>query len=493
MVKITIFFKTILILLFIYLSVTDNACNLIYAENFSGKKEIGQRVTEDSDNKIEQDKSLFFEGWDKISTKNISMDFQEADISSILSMLSEMGNYNIVIHPDIKGKITMKLINVPWQQSFDIILKTFQLEKIIEGKIIRVVTAKAFQDEKRIVSEKREFSGKAENIKTRVFVVNNANVERIKDAIDKSKITSQRGTISSDIRTRSIIIKDIDSVFDEVQKLIDILDKPTQQVLIEAKIVKINSNLSKELGIQWGGGITGITGDRPFIGGGIKDSSQQIINIVDSSGNQAINDPFKNLIVSMPSSASPIGSLAFGYLNKSQSISLGLKISAIESSGEGKIISNPKILTIDNEQAVIKHGAQIPVTTRDQGSAYSTSYRDANLRLTVTPQISPDETIFLKIEVSNDEPDFSRVDSMGNPSINSSSAQTQFLIKNGDTVVIGGIIRTRESLSEQSVPFLSKIPILGPILFKKKSNIGESEEMLIFITPKLHKTINNNK
>jgi len=183
-------------------------------------------------------------------------------------------------------------------------------------------------------------------------------------------------------------------------------------------------------------------------------------------------------------SASPAGAITLGFLNASQTINLALRISAIESAGKAKTLSNPRIMTVDNEQAVIKHGAQIPVTTRNADGTYSTTYKDANIKLTVTPQSVPDGSVFLKVEVTKDEPDFTRTDVLGNPTINSRQASTQVLVKNGDTLVIGGIVKSKESENESAVPLLSKIPILGA-LFKNDVKSKESEELLIFITPRL--------
>ncbi|WP_333654251.1 secretin N-terminal domain-containing protein, partial [Dissulfurispira sp.] len=187
----------------------------------------------------------------KLQTPNsdlVSLDFQDADIVPILRLLGDVSGYNIVIHPDVKGKISMKLMNVPWEQALNIVLKTFNLEKVIEGNVIRIATLKAFQEEKKAVAETKEVFGKAEDIETRVFTVNYANVEKVKDSIEKGKILSPRGNISIDTRTRSLIVKDIPSSLNEIQKLINDLDKQTPQVLIESRIVEMNTNFSKSLG-----------------------------------------------------------------------------------------------------------------------------------------------------------------------------------------------------------------------------------------------------
>lgn len=406
----------------------------------------------------------------------ISLDFQDADIVPILRLLGDVSGYNIVIHPDVKGKISMKLMNVPWEQALDIVLKTFNLEKVIEGNVIRIATLKAFQEEKKAVAETKEVFGKAEDIETRVFVVNYANVDKVRESIDKAKILSPRGSISTDVRTRSIIVKDIPSSIGEIQRLIKDLDKQTHQVLIEARMVEMNTNFAKSLGIEWGAHWNPADSRTTFKGS---------ISTNSVTGGSSSNPVLVNLPGST-STLSPSTAITVGYLNASQTFGLDLRISAVEALGKGKTISNPKIMTVDNEQAVIKHGAQIPVTTRQPDGTFSTTYKDANIKLTVTPQVTPEGTIFLKIEVNKDEPDFTRTDSLGNPTINSRSASTQVLVRDGDTVVIGGILKSTESDSESGVPGISKVPILG-WLFKRQTKETTAEELLIFITPRIVK------
>lgn len=414
----------------------------------------------------------------------VSLDFQDADIVAVLRLLGDVSGYNIVVHPDVKGKITMKLMNVPWEQVLDILVKTFSLEKAVEGNILRIATAKAFQDEKKSVAATRDATAVAEDIVTKIFIVNFANVEKTRDIIEKGKILSPRGNISIDTRTRSIIIKDTPTKISEVDTLITKLDKPTPQIMIEARLVEVNTNMSKELGIEWGGWFHPKWGGNSYTTSGGGGGTVSGLFPVTNFGDDRDNGPYEYKAVNLGTSNIPAGSMAFGFLNAAKTLNLALRISALESTGKGKIISNPRIMTVDNEQAVIKHGAQIPVTTRTQDGTFSTTYKDANLKLTVTPQSVPDGSVFLKVEVTKDEPDFSRTDSLGNPTINSRQATTQVLIKNGETLVIGGIIKTRESDNETGVPLLSKIPILGR-LFKKDAKSNESEELMIFITPRL--------
>ncbi len=414
----------------------------------------------------------------KLQTPNsnlVSLDFQDADIVPILRLLGDVSGYNIVVHPDVKGKITMKLMNVPWEQALDVILKTFNLEKVVEKNVIRVATIKAFQDERKAVVETKEVFGKAEDVETKVFVVNYANVDKVKDSIDKAKVLSPRGSISTDTRTRSLIVKDITSGLNEIKKLIETLDKATPQVLIESRIIEVSTNFSKSLGVEWGLRWTPKMGD-------------QNTNIVGSAPNLPTvgrSPGLINLPATTTKIVSPTSAITLGYLNAAQTLGLDVRLSAIEAIGKAKLLSTPKIMTLENEQAIIRHGKRIPITTpgATQGT-FTTTYIDANLKITVTPQVAPDGTIFLKIEVNKDEPDYTNKDTLGNPAIDTRSVSTQVLAKDGETVVIGGILKSSESDSGSGVPGISKVPILG-WLFKRETKETSSEELLIFITPRI--------
>ncbi|MDI6728228.1 MAG: type IV pilus secretin PilQ [Thermodesulfovibrionales bacterium] len=425
----------------------------------------------------------------KLKTPNsnlVSLDFQDADIVPILRLLGDVSGYNIVIHPDVKGKISMKLMNVPWEQALDIVLKTFNLEKVIDGNVIRVATLKAFQEEKKAVAETKEVFGKAEDITTKVFAVNYSNVEKIKESIEKGKVLSPRGNISIDTRTRSLIVKDIPSSLNEIQKLIETLDKQTPQVLIESRIVEMSNNFSKSLGIEWGGHWFP-PDSRTRAVGSVQSQIQGQADYLPAIGGGNYFPTITSLPATTTKIVSPTSAITLGYLNAAQTFGLDLRLSAIEAFGKAKLLSTPKIITLENEQAIIKHGKRIPITTpgTTQGT-YTTTYIDANLKITVTPQIAPDGTIYMKIEVNKDEPDYTNKDILGNPAIDTRSVSTQVLVKDGETVVIGGILKSSESDTDSGVPGLSKIPLLG-WLFKRETKETNSEELLIFITPRIVK------
>jgi type IV pilus assembly protein PilQ len=412
------------------------------------------------------------------NSKVVSLDFQDADIVPILRLIGEVGGYNIVVHPEVKGTITMKLLNVPWEQALDIVLKTFSLEKIIEGNVIRVVTRTIFAEEL-----KTAVAVDAANIETRVFVVNYADVEQVKDSLEKAGITKKEN-ISIDKRTRSVIVKDSPSNFKEIEKLISTIDKATPQVLIETKIVEVNSSFTRELGIQWGfewlssnwrtslggsvdppGAPAGLSPTRPAVTGG---QLPVAINLPTEKATSAVT---------------------FGYLNAAQTFGLDLRLSAFEEAGKSKTISNPKIITADNQKAKIILGESVPYGEREVSGnqvTISTKFKDVAIIIEVTPQITADDSISLNVDAKKE--DLRRFVDIGQgtlaPHTDKVEANTNVLIKNSETMVIGGILKKKEVDSVSGVPGLMNIPILG-WLFKKKATDENNTEVLIFITPRI--------
>ncbi len=407
----------------------------------------------------------------KYTGKRISLDFQDADIVPIFRLLADISGYNIVVSPEVKGRLTMKLINVPWDQALDLILKTFGLGKSIEGNIIRIAPYTVLAKEAEDAAKAAEAKIKVEPIETKVFPVSYADVSVIESAIKNAKALSARGNLSIDKRTSSIIVKDVASSIKEVESLIKTLDTPTPQVMIEARIVEADTSSVKELGIQWG--MFGRTPDGLLtVGGGLSQAG-------------TATSPFSsdNLFVNLPAAvgAGAGGAINLGFVNPARTFSLDLQLSALESAGKGKIISNPRIMTIDNEKATIKQGKSIPVqTTSAEGT--KTEYIDMALELTVTPHITPDGSIIMKIESKKNEPDWGNAVA-GIPAKDTKEVTTQVLIKDGETLVIGGIFKTKESEAESRVPWFSRLPLLG-WLFKKERTEVIQNELLIFITPR---------
>lgn len=408
----------------------------------------------------------------------ISLDFQDADIVPIFRLLADVSGYNVIIDPGVKGKITMKLINVPWDQALDIILKTFNLDKEIEGNIIRIAPVSVISKEREQRARMAEAMQKAEPLVTKVFHISYADVRKVRTSIEQAKILSKRGSISVDERISSLIIKDVASNMSKIQQLIDTLDKPTPQVMIEARIVEVNTSATREFGIQWG-----FFGD--FRSNGINRGGVHGFTTL-SSG------PFTGSQFMVDFPASGVGALsgsgiAFGFLDAAGTAGLDFQIAALETSGNLKIVSNPRIITIDNKEATISQGKSIPVRKLTSEGTVSTEFNDIKLELKVKPHITPEGSIILYVNAKKEELDPTIPSVEGVPGTDKKEAKTNVIIKDGETLVIGGIYKTVNNDSQSGLPVAKDIPVLG-WLFKNKKVEKQTNELLIFITPRIVKT-----
>jgi type IV pilus assembly protein PilQ len=406
----------------------------------------------------------------KYTGTKISLDFQDSDIVPIFRLLSDISGFNIVVHPDVKGKLSMKLINVPWDQALDMILKTFALGKSVEGNIIRIAPLAVFAKESEERRKASEEATKAEPLETKYFAVNYADVKTVDKAIKDARVLSPRGSLSLDERTRSMIVKDIPMTFPQVETLLLTIDKPTAQVMIEGRIVEINTNDTRDLGIQWG----------------VKLAATNTLSQL--TGLQGLTTgPFtgNKFMVDVPANVSGRGSgINFGILSPDRTFGLDLQLSALESIGNTKVISNPKILTVDNGKAKILQGKSIPVRKLTTEGTISTEFKDINIELNVSPHITPDKSVGLDIEIKKEELDPTLPSIEGVPGTDKKEAKTSVIIHDGETIVIGGMYKVNTSETNTGVPGLLKIPILG-WLFKNNSIANSTSELLIFITPRI--------
>ena len=411
----------------------------------------------------------------KHNGKKISLDFQDADIVPIFRLLADISGYNIVVSPEVKGKLTMKLLNVPWDQALDIILKTFSLGKTVENNIIRIAPHAAFAKESEDAARAKESELKAVPLYTRIFPISYADVSSIEKSIKDARMLSSRGSVSVDKRTSSVAINDVASVFPQIENLLATLDKPTPQVLIEARIVEAFESDVRSLGIQWG----------------ISTEGNNIV--AGTTANQGpFFDPPKNFIVDLPSPEGTAGGIAFGFLNAAKTKGLELQISALETTGKSKRISNPRIVTTDNEKATLVQGESFPYPQIDvQSGQISAAYKDVAITIEVTPHITPAGSVTMSVLVKKE--DVKGFASIGGgavaPRTDKIESLTKVLVQNGETLVIGGVLQKRERSDSTGVPGLMNIPVLG-WLFRNKATTEETTELLIFITPRvLEKTI----
>ena len=399
-----------------------------------------------------------------------------------MRLFAEVANLNIILAPDVKGKVTVRMVNLPWDQAMDIILKMNGLGYLLEDNVLRIASVGALTRQAEEEIRSKETKKKAEDLITRIIPINYSTASVIEGTIKKS--LSPRGETVTDIRTNTLIVKDIAHNVDEVVSLIKLLDKPIPQIMIEARIVQANTNFSRSLGVQWGGTMAADAAHGTSTGLVFPNS------IVATGGPTMGATPSGNgnFLVNMPAAAGAgtgggaIG-LTFGSINKA--INLDLVLSALESTGEGKVISSPRVSALDNKEAKIEQGISIPFSTTSAGGT-QIQFIDAKLSLVVTPHATPDNKIFLKIQATKNAPDTSLLGASGQPSISKAEATTEILLSNGETAVIGGIIILEKDASYTKVPFFGDLPLIG-WLFKSKTNTETKQELLIFVTPTIVK------
>lgn len=420
----------------------------------------------------------------------ISMDFQNMDVRQILFVLGEHTNTNIVASDSVTGSATLRLINVPWDQALDIILKSKGLDKRVNNNVIWVAPAKelAIQeaDELRTIKEKEEL----DPVRTEYIRLNYAKADDLRAMIesrrgsnenrDGTSLLSKRGTVTIDDRTNTLIIQDTSASLANIRELIKQLDIPVKQVMIEARIVSATDKFSKSLGVSWGVLSNGVGSNRNLLVGG----SQQTIwdlktpSISDGSATYSITRP-DNLSVNLGAN-NPTGRIAFGLLSISDML-LDLELSAMQADNKGEIISSPKVLTTDKKKAKIMSGTQIAYQEASASGATATSWIEAALSLEVTPSITPEGRIGMDLLIENGAP-ISAPD--GSVAIRKDSVQTNVVVDDGQTVVLGGVFRNNLDNQVEKVPFLGDLPYIDR-LFKRTVKRDEKEELLIFITPKL--------
>jgi type IV pilus assembly protein PilQ len=396
--------------------------------------------------------------------EKISLDFQNADINDILRLIAEVSGLNIIAGGDVQGTVTTRMVDVPWDQALDVILKINGLAQEREGNIIRVAPIGRFINERQETLRVRQTENQAEPTVTQVVPINYADANELRSSLEK--LLSPRGSILIDGRTNTMIVTDTRRNLDDMLALVQTLDRQTPQVMIEARIVEARRDFARELGVRFGGQYAAVT-DRTFP------------NRVSVSG--ASTDP--NFVVDLPAAvgAGSGGAIAFALAGASSL--LNLELSALERAGRGKVISNPRVATLDNVEAVILSGVRIPyATTSAEGT--KTEFIDASLVLKVTPHVTPDGFVNMKVSVTNNQPDPTLQSAEGQPAITTREANTAMLVRDGDTVVIGGLYKRTLNSRRDGLPWLSQVPVLG-WLFRTDLEEDTNEELLIFVTPRI--------
>jgi type IV pilus assembly protein PilQ len=442
----------------------------------------------------------------KKPVSKVSFDFMDADIRNVLRVLTDISGKNIVISDDVKGKITIKLDNVTWDEAMDIVIKNNDLAKVEEENIIRIVSSKKFLDEKdkdrkerlEFLKEKEMKQKLEEDFVQETIFLNYVDVAEVEKVIrgDESKkikgLLSPNGTVTPVKWTNSLIIKDTRESIDEVKKRIKEHDIKPSQVQIEARIVQAGSEFIRDLGVQWGARYKStIAGKEVELTGGRTGSASTSGSTLNPTAGQSgirsdgLVFPYN---VNLPAAvgAGSGGVLGIFIGSAADSLNLDVQLSALESDGKLKIVSHPKVVTSDNKPAKINQGKQIPYQTVSQ-SGTQTQFADAVLGLEVTPQVTKDGNIRLKIKVTKDSADFNNLTVSG-PTIDKREAVTEVIIRDGETAVIGGIYETQDNVTDSSVPYLSKIPLLG-WMFKRDYKKLQKTELVLFITPLILKNL----
>ena len=419
--------------------------------------------------------------------RKISLDFKDADISNILRLMAEVSNLNIIAGEDVKGKVSLRLIDVPWDQAFDIILKTNGLGKVQEGNVVRIMPLAKIKQESEDALASKKAKEKLEDLEIKLLPVNYATASALESQV--KGLLSDRGTVTVEARTNTLVIKDIPANIAKAVDMAKKLDTPTPQVLIEARIVEANSNFARDLGVQWGAATLTTSKDKFSSGFGSASASPSPTLTPTTptsfigSGGQFSSQP--NFAVSLPAAgaAGTLGAMGFSFGKLiGDPFLLDLRISAGEKNGLTKTISRPRITTLDNKEAKISQGDSVPFETTSS-SGTQTAFIDATLELVVTPHITPDGSVSMKIKASRNSIGSFR-SAAGTPSISKKEASTEIIVKSGETAVIGGIVVEDKSDTGSGIPWLKDIPILG-WLFKNKSAAESQTELLIFITPNI--------
>ena len=420
----------------------------------------------------------------------IDVDYQSANLRTVLRNLSEIGGINLVIDPSVPGNATvdLKLSQVPWDQVMDVVMKSSQLTYDLQGPVLRVLTRDARTKELQAEADQKRAGQQAPDLVMRRLRLNYASAGDVQKLLLQGKFVSDRGTVEIDSRTNMIIVQDVAKNLADIDGLVAELDKPEPQVEIEAKVLQMNRDAAKALGVQWGinGRVSPELGNTTALGFPNRGTASGRV-ITQGPVTQGPTDPRATDLeragtaINLPVVGATSGfGVSMGSVNGAFNIDVA--ITALEHSGQLKILSTPRVTTQNNKVAEVTQGFQIPFQTVANNTV-TTQFRDAALKLRVTPQITAANTIIMFIELENAQPDFSRA-VLGNPSIATQRAITNVQVADGVTTVIGGILQQTDTQLNDQTPGLHKIPLLG-WLFKRTDTKSEQNELMISLTPRI--------
>jgi type IV pilus assembly protein PilQ len=421
--------------------------------------------------------------------RRIDLDLKDADIHNILRLLADVGRVNIVTADDVSGNVTIRMRNVPWDQALDVVLQAKGLGMVRSGNLIRVAPQGVLQKEREAQIARAKQELELTPLETRLIPVSYAQADEIQARA--KDLLSPRGSLAVDERTNVLIARDVPGNLNHIEELVRSLDTQTPQVLVEARIVEATSRYIRDIGIQWGGDATfsEATGNptgiafpsKVTLAGGAYDQNTPTAGV---SPFQRIV-PTPNFAVNLPAAVGTGqgGAMGFSFGSVDNNFNLGLRLSAAEASGMLRIVSAPRILTLDNRDARINQGTLIPFS-QISAQGVQTTFQEAKLQLLVRPHVTADGSISMHVKINRDEPDFNQTSARGDPTILKREAETDLLVMDGHTAVIGGIFTRNTGRNLDQVPFFGDIPVLG-ILFQRRRASDTRNELVIFLTPRI--------
>ena len=447
----------------------------------------------------------------KYSGEKLSLNFQDIEVRSVLQLIADFTDLNLVASDTVSGRITLRLKNVPWDQALELILKTKGLDKRQEGNVLLVAPAAEIAAREKLELENKKQISELAPLRTEFIQISYASASELFELFNSASgegapVVSERGSVIVDERTNSIILTDTADRLEDFRRLIGQLDVPVPQVLIEARIVAANANYSQQLGVKWGGGASKDNGAQLIRYGGsrttltdLQNSFAEEVSRLAQSDSDAGLTPAELNFLSEPNSGFPFtittpedlvvdlgvegqGATSFGIGFTGGGYILDLELSALQTDGHAEVVARPKVITADKSTAMIESGVEIPYQEATSSGATSTAFKDAVLKLEVTPQITPDNRIIMELNVKQDT--VAQLAVNGAPAINTNEVETEVLVNNGQTVVLGGIFQTDKTVSTTKTPFFGDLPYVGR-LFRRDSQRDDKTELLIFITPRI--------
>ncbi|WP_019139677.1 type IV pilus secretin PilQ [Noviherbaspirillum massiliense] len=434
---------------------------------------------------IKEDPNKLTQGTQGYRGERLSLNFQNVEVRAVLQVIADFTGLNIITSDTVNGNLTLRLKDVPWDQALDIVMQAKGLDMRKNGSVLWIAPKDEILTKEKLELEQKSQIAELEPLRTETFQLNYQKAESFKqvfgiDAGTGRSILSKRGSAVVDPRTNQLFVTDIPSKLEEVRKLVEKTDIPTRQVLIEARIVEADDKFSRNLGAKLAFGYRGTPNNAILEGSGTQTGTNTTAPGLNSSALQTVNGNPVNLPAN-GLNGYDASSLALTLFNASLTKFIGLELSALEAEGKGKVISSPRVITSDQLKALIEQGTELPYQQATSSGATSIAFRKANLKLEVTPQITPDGNVILDVDINKDT--VGDVTTAG-IAINTKHVKTQVLIDNGGTVVIGGIFQQVESENATKVPYLGDIPVLGR-LFKTTARTNDKTELLIFLTPKI--------